>query len=276
MSAAAFWDILKESAVITLVVTALMLAIEAFNYLLKGRLLEGLRHTRFGQILASGLLGAIPGCAGGYVGVSMYARGMFSFGALLAMMVATTGDEAFLMLALFPKRALLLFAALLLLGIAAGWVVDALSRRKRGDARYIEDLNRTPAHGESDTLKARLLHILPHALRVFLWTFGVLLLVGFLQQHVDLGAWIQAHPAFSIGIGILVGLIPQSGPHMAFVTLFADGLLPLPVLVANCIVQEGHAGLPLLSESRSAWLRAKLVKVVLAAIASAILTLAGL
>ncbi len=276
MSTEAFLDILKESAVITLVVTALMLAIEGFNYLLKGRLLDGLRHTRFGQILASGLLGAIPGCAGGYVSVSMYARGMFSFGALLAMMVATTGDEAFLMLALFPKKALFIFAGLLLLGIAAGWIADAVSRRRRGDAQYIEDINHKPAHGEGDTLKERLLHILPHALRVFLWTFGVLLLVGFLQQYVDLGQWIKAHPAFSIGIAILVGLIPQSGPHMAFVTLFADGLLPLPVLIANCLVQEGHAGLPLLSESKSAWLRAKLIKVVLAIVISGALTLLGL
>lgn len=275
MSGAVILDILKEAAVITLVVTALMLAIEALDFFLKGRMLEGLRRTRFGQVLASALLGVIPGCAGGYVSVSMYARGMFSFGALLAMMVATTGDEAFLMLALFPKKALLIFAGLLVLAVAIGWGADAVSRRRRGDARYVEDFRPQDGHG-GNTLRQRLLHILPHAARVFLWTFGVLLLVAFLQERVDLGAWIQAHPAFSIGIAILVGLIPQSGPHMAFVTLFADGLLPLPVLIANCIVQEGHAGLPLLSESKSAWLRAKLIKVCLAIVISAVLTLLGL
>ena len=63
---------------------------------------------------------------------------------------------------------------------------------------------------------------------------------------------------------------------MAFVTMFADGLLPLPVLIANCIVQEGHAGLPLLSESKGAWLRAKGIKVILAALISILLSLAGL
>lgn len=275
MSSSAFLDILKESVVITLVVTALMLAIEALDFLLKGRMLEGLRRTRFGQILASALLGVIPGCAGGYVSVSMYARGMFSFGALLAMMIATTGDEAFLMLALFPRKALLIFAGLFALALAVAWGVDAFSRRRHGEVRYIEHLSPEATH-DGKTLKERLVHILPHALRVFLWTFGVLLLVAFLQEKVDLGAWIQAHPAFSIAIAILVGLIPQSGPHMAFVTLFADGLLPLPVLIASCIVQEGHAGLPLLSESKGAWLRAKLIKVVLAIVVSAVLTLAGL
>ena len=56
MNAAAFWDILKESVVITLAVTALMLAIEALDVALKGRMLAGLRRTRAGQVLASGLL----------------------------------------------------------------------------------------------------------------------------------------------------------------------------------------------------------------------------
>ena len=276
MTAAAFLDILKESLIITLVVTALMLAIEACNFLLKGRMLDALRRTRAGQILASGLLGFIPGCAGGYISVSMYARGMFSFGALLSMMVATTGDEAFLMLALFPRKALLIFAGLLVLGLAAGFAVDAVSRARSGKVRYIEDSGRAQTHAEGGTLKQRLLHILPHALKVFLWTFGVLLAVAYAEQYVDLGQWIQTHPTLSILAAILVGLIPQSGPHMAFVTMFADGLLPLPVLIANCIVQEGHAGLPLLSESKGAWIRGKAVKVVLAVLISAILTLAGL
>lgn len=276
MNAATFLDILKESVVITLVVTALMLAIEALNFALKGRMLEGLRRTRAGQVLASSLLGVLPGCAGGYVCVSMYSRGMFSFGALLAMMVATTGDEAFLMLARFPKQALLIFAGLLLLGIAAGFVADTVSRRRRGAEQYIEDVNRSREDAHGDTLGKRLLHILPHAGKVFLWTFLVLIVVALVQQYVDLGQWIRDHAALSIGAAILVGLIPQSGPHMAFVTLFADGLLPLPVLIANCIVQEGHAGLPLLSESKGAWLRAKAIKVVLALLISALLSLAGL
>ena len=276
MNTAIFLDILKESIVITLVVTALMVAIEAANFLLKGRLLDGLRRTRFGQVLASAVLGVIPGCAGGYISVSMYARGMFSFGALLSMMIATTGDEAFLMLTLFPRKALLIFAGLLVLALAAGWLTDALSRHRRGEAQYIEDLNRKPAPEEAHTLKQRLLHILPHALKVFAWTFGVLLAVAFAEQYVDLGEWVRAHSALSILLAILIGLIPQSGPHMAFVTMFADGLLPLPVLIANCIVQEGHAGLPLLSESKGAWLRAKGIKVVLAALISILLSLAGL
>lgn len=49
--------------------------------------------------------------------------------------------------------------------------------------------------------------------------------------------------------GALVGLIPESGPHLIFVTLFAQGLIPFSVLLTSSIVQDGHGMLPMLSYS---------------------------
>ena len=46
----------------------------------------------------------------GFFNVSFYVHGLISFGTLTGGMIATSGDEAFVMLALFPKQALLLFA----------------------------------------------------------------------------------------------------------------------------------------------------------------------
>ena len=274
MDGTAALGILKEALVITLVVTALMMAIEALNYFLKGKMSAFARKGRFAQVLTASLLGAVPGCTGGYISVSLYSRGMFSFGALLAMMVSTTGDEAFLMLALFPKTALIIFVALFALGLAAGLVYDALTRRKKGEESYISGAAAADAEGQ--TLRGRLLHILPHALKVFVWTFGIMIAVEFAGQYVDVPEWIKAHPAVSILAAVVVGLVPQSGPHMAFVKLFADGVLPLSALIASCIVQEGHAGLPLLSQDKKAFVRGKLIKVALALIIAGLMSLAGL
>jgi hypothetical protein len=47
----------------------------------------------------------------------------------------------------------------------------------------------------------------------------------------------------------LVGLIPESGPHIIFVKLFADGMIPFSVLLTSSIVQDGHGMLPMLSYS---------------------------
>ena len=62
-------------------------------------------------------------------------------------------------------------------------------------------------------------------------------------------------------IAILVGIIPESGPHLIFVTLFAQGSIPFTILLANSIVQDGHGTLPLLAVSRSAFFWLKLINI---------------
>ena len=65
-------------------------------------------------------------------------------------------------------------------------------------------------------------------------------------------------------VAIIVGIIPESGPHLIFVTLFAQGSIPFSVLLASSIVQDGHGMLPLLAESRRAFLSVKIVNVIYA------------
>jgi hypothetical protein len=57
---------------------------------------------------------------------------------------------------------------------------------------------------------------------------------------------------------------------MIFVTLFASGLIPFPVLLANSIVQDGHAGIPLLADNKKSFVYAKLIKCALALVVSAV------
>ena len=91
--------------------------------------MEKLQNRPFLQIILSALLGVLPGCSGGFVVVSLYTHNLISFGALVAMMVATAGDEAFLMLAIIPKEALILFAVLFVLSIAAGLLTKICTQR---------------------------------------------------------------------------------------------------------------------------------------------------
>ena len=47
----------------------------------------------------------------------------------------------------------------------------------------------------------------------------------------------------------LLGIVPESGPHLIFVMLYAQGLIPFSVLFTTSFVQDGHGMLPLLSYS---------------------------
>ena len=84
------------------------------------------------------------------------------------------------------------------------------------------------------------------------------------MQVVDISSWISSNTALMILLAALVGIIPESGPHLVFVTLYASGIVPLPVLLASCISQDGHASLPLLAESKKDFLLAKSVNLIVA------------
>ena len=106
-----------------------------------------------------------------------------------------------------------------------------------------------------------------HLPTIFCWTFGVLALFGILSMYIDLETWIKGNTWLMIILAVIIGLIPESGPHMIFVTMFASGVLPFPVLLANSIAQDGHACLPLLAENKRSFVLAKGVKSILAIIA---------
>ena len=109
-----------------------------------------------------------------------------------------------------------------------------------------------------------------HLPKIFFWTFTVILCLTILNNYVNIHDIIDSKPFIVLLIAILIGLIPQSGPHLIFLILFANGDLPLGIFLANCIVQDGHGALPLLAESRKAFFISKTIKVVVAIFAGII------
>ena len=80
-----------------------------------------------------------------------------------------------------------------------------------------------------------------HFLNIFLWTFGVLSAIAILMHFIDISSWISDNTALMILFAVAVGIVP------------------FPVLLASSISQDGHASIPLLAESKSAFLKAKLL-----------------
>ena len=88
------WEVIKESVSITLLVLLLMAVVESINISSSGRIFKKIHGKPVAEVAMACLLGAIPGCAGGFVVVSLFTHRLLSFGALIGGMVATFGDEA--------------------------------------------------------------------------------------------------------------------------------------------------------------------------------------
>jgi len=70
-------------------------------------------------------------------------------------------------------------------------------------------------------------------------------------------------------IACLVGVIPESGPHLVFLTLYVNGALPLSILLASSIVQDGHGMLPMLAHSRKVFAQVKMINLIVGLAAGA-------
>lgn len=356
-------SILAQTLIVTGFVFVTMLVIEYLNVLTRGTFDRRIRRHPAGQPLLSALLAVFPGCVGNYAVVSFYSHGVVTFGALVAGMVASCGDEAFIMLALFPRQALFLFAVLLVTGILTGIAIDLVLRQRRtaqdphaadyaavhekeercvcfSRREILEHWRRCSAHrgwltvflaifvlavvtgeighrhggiehGQPHTQHAATASPAPahapaeehegwgperiallitgliglfivatvpehfleehlwnhlartHVWRIFLWTLGALLATHLVIRHLDIESWVHGRPLAVLAVACLVGIVPESGPHLIFTTLFAASELPFSILLANSIVQEGHGMLPMLAHSRRGFLAVKTVKLAL-------------
>lgn len=263
-----FWEALRESVSITLLVLLLMAVVESINISSSGRLFKKLHGKPVAELALACLLGAIPGCAGGFVVVSLFTHRLLSFGALIGGMVATFGDEALFLAAESPKQALILTGILFAIGFVVGLVLLKIPENKivtfeNHDFVIHEEHRHERPENHGKSFRERLSHYLrehvwehvikQHALKLFLYAFGTLLVLGFLNHFVNLQA-IMEHNAWTkwllLLIAVGVGFLPVSGPHLIFVMLFLQGNIPFAVLLANSIAQNGHAGIPLMAQSK--------------------------
>jgi len=120
--------VIAHALSITGFVFVMMLTIEYVNVLTSGNWQRKLAGNRWGQYAVAALLGATPGCLGAFMVVGMYSHRLLSLGAVVTAMIATSGDEAFVMLAMMPRQAVVLSLVMLVVGIIAGVLTDAFAR----------------------------------------------------------------------------------------------------------------------------------------------------
>ena len=329
---------LNHSIIITIFVFSMMIIVDYINILTQGKIRNILLKSKGKQYIISSLLGSTPGCLGAFMSVSMYVHGIITFGALTACMIATSGDEAFVMLTLFPEDALILFSILFVVGVISGIIVDKIIRKMKIKVceecllqEYHEEniekmfskkprfsvarilmllifvsliiLNILDLFGPKEFGAEKILflsisgfmvfislfssdhhledHIIKHIARkhiwrVFLWTFGALVFVNVFISLFNLEGFIQSNMNLILILSALVGVIPESGPHMIFVMMYSHGIIPFSVLLTSSIVQDGHGMLPLLSYTIKDSVMMKFINLVIGLLIGFIFYSAGL
>jgi hypothetical protein len=88
-----------------------------------------------------------------------------------------------------------------------------------------------------------------HLWKIFLWSFGVLFLVDLGLHFWNLEDFVSKNMLWVLLASSLAGLVPEFGPQLVFVMMYAKGMVPFSVLLTSSIIQDGHGVIPLLSYS---------------------------
>ena len=156
-------SVFQHTLMITFFVLVVMMMIEYITVQSHGRWSKPLGRSGYLQIMVASFLGLIPGCLGGFTAVSLYIHRTFNFAALLTTMIATTGDESFVMFSLFPDKALQLNLYLLLLSVVVGFGNYLIFRNKSPLKTEEKDI---PLHQEDDCTCFEPKQILPRLRKI--------------------------------------------------------------------------------------------------------------
>lgn len=437
-------EVLKHTLTITSFVLAMMLLIEYITVRSRGNWNRIFQQKPWLQIVLAALLGVLPGCLGVFVVVSLYAHRIVGFAALVTAMIATSGDEAFVLFATIPEDAVILTLIIFFVAIVCGFIISLFMKHKSLMVlrrNYLKFHTNEPEcvcferrqfikqwknlSFQRGLLVTMLLIILlffitgeigpkkwnwikitfigvlsfgllivstvsdhflndhlwkhtikKHLTKIFLWTFGTFLVIHLLHLHriqkannenvriihkqqfiqwcdslqidfediknstishhkdhhadkqtanthnhlknqiithdyssrllfgentllldmhelkkyfdntkkhlgkkqiaelenMEVGVARLKNRSQKIHIIILVfalllGIIPESGPHIIFIFLYAQGIVPFSILLANSIVQDGHGAVPLLAESKRSFFAMKTVNLIVGLIA---------
>jgi hypothetical protein len=170
-----------------------------------------LKKTKKYHVPLSAFLGALPGCGGAIIVVTQYIQGRIGFGSLVAVLTATMGDAAFLILALEPSTGAFIFGIGIIVGSISGYIVDMI----HGNNYLIQSL-------DSDIWEKETLE------KTFVSKFNIFWLIIFLPGFIFgilVAFQIDPNNFFSIPNNFnLTGIIGSSG---AILSIFMWSLNPL-------------------------------------------------
>ncbi|NBD95178.1 MAG: hypothetical protein GVY11_01715 [Gammaproteobacteria bacterium] len=178
-------------------------------------------HPR-SQVPIAALLGALPGCGGAIVVVTQYVSGHVGFGALIAVLTATMGDAAFLLLAREPTTGLMVFGLGVVVGSLSGYVLEAIHGRNFMRQQSLTSPDEARRRAAAARHRPRTIKTL-HPVWIALMLPGIVFAIPIAMQ-IDPNTWFGALSAYEP------------------VTLlgFVGGVLALMMWVAHLSSDPGH------------------------------------
>lgn len=118
------WSAENAFIQVTVFVGSVLLLFGYINYKLSGKLVDKIEESKDTQVIIGALLGLTPGCGGAIFVMPLFPAGIVSFGTVVATLIATMGDSAFVIMTVMPFHYILVSILSFIVAVITGYVID--------------------------------------------------------------------------------------------------------------------------------------------------------
>lgn len=222
-------------------------------------LLSFLRMSgKYGVVVAT-LFGLIPQCGMSVFFTGLYLGKRITIGALIANYLATSDEAIPVMLSHLNYGSAIgsIIGIKVLLGISAGYIIDALVSNKYFSGNPVEESKKDLVHvGMEKTgseIKKMFKHSISRTLQIAGWVFGATFLLGIVIEF-SRGAnplmALNAYPLAEIPAAALFGLIPNCAASIAIATGYIQSDLSFSAAVAGLSAGAGFGPIILFRQGK--------------------------
>lgn len=235
---------IEDSLAVLLILFVTYLAMEYLEHRTEGTVRTMVRRAgRLGPVIGA-LAGVVPQCGFSAAASNLYAGRVITMGTLIAIYLSTSDEMLPVMIS--SKAPVEVIAGILavkvLVGMAAGFVIDLFCRNKQADQEHTTHIHELCEEEHCDCERGIFRSALKHTVQVGVF----LLLVGFALNLLleILGGDVLAElllnrPVAGPVVAGIVGLIPNCAASVVLTELYLGGLIDAGSMLSGLLVGAG-------------------------------------
>lgn len=199
--------------------------------------------------LIGGIAGAVPQCGFSAAASNLYAGRVVTLGTLIAIYLSTSDEMLpILISAQMPMQTIVgVLLVKILIGAAAGFVIDLLMRKKEDEHRHDHDHEHSHIHElcehehcqcEKGIVRSAIRHTAQITFFIIIITFALHLILEFVGEDA-LAKLILNQPVLGPVLAGLVGLVPNCASSVVITQLYVENAMSLGAMMSGLLVGSG-------------------------------------
>ncbi|MGN0480741.1 MAG: putative manganese transporter [Lachnospiraceae bacterium] len=236
-------DALLDSAKLLPFLYLTYLLMEFMEHKMSSKVKSAIRNAgKFGPA-AGAVLGAFPQCGFSAAAANLYAGRIITLGTLIAIFLSTS-DE--MLPILIMNRAdislvLTLVGTKIVIGLVAGFVIDALVRKKRGTVSKLR-IGNICEQERCNCSRNIWLSSLKHTVVVIAFIFIIAFALNFIMEEIGeevIANVVGNQKILAPMVAGIIGLIPNCASSVALTQLYVSGVTSMGTLLAGLLAGSG-------------------------------------